>query len=52
MTTQKMSLAEMIQVIGDIHAERDIDDQRRVNIVVTILTKRLTKIEEVFTLIA
>ena len=51
-STQKVSLAEMIQAIGDVHAERDIDDLRRVNIVVTVLTKRMTKVDELFTLMA
>jgi len=51
-TTQKVSLAEMINVIYEVDAERDVNDRRLVNIIVTVLSKRLTKIEELFTLIS
>ena len=50
--TQKMSLAEIIRVISDIHAERDVSDSRKINIVVTVLTQRLSQVQELFTLIS
>jgi len=52
MSDQNVSLAEVIKSIIDIHAERDSDDPRKINIVVSILTARLSKIDEVFTLTA
>jgi phage baseplate assembly protein W len=48
--TQGVSLAEMIAEIGDIETGRNPIDPRQVNIVVSIMTKRLSKIEEIFTL--
>jgi phage baseplate assembly protein W len=50
--SQIVSLAELINVIGDINAERDSDDARKINVTVTVYSKRLAKIEEVFTLIS
>ena len=49
---QELSLAEGIYKILNVSASRDISDPRQVNISVSILTKRLTKIEEVFTVIS
>ncbi|KKK68403.1 hypothetical protein LCGC14_2944400 [marine sediment metagenome] len=51
-STQRVSLAEMIEVVASIDVERDIDDGRKLNILVTILSKRLAKLEELFTLIS
>ena len=51
-TGQKVSLAELIAEVGNIQAGRNPIDPRQINIAVTILTKRLTNIEEVFTLIS
>ena len=48
--TQKVTAAEMIKMIVDVHAERDIDDPRKINIVVCVLTNRLTKVDEYFTI--
>lgn len=50
--TQEVSLAEIIEAIADTHAERDLNDQRKLNIFVTVLSKRLTKVEEVFVLLS
>lgn len=47
---QKVTLAELIDVIGDVHSERDDSDPRNINIVIVVFSKRLAKIEEVFTL--
>jgi phage baseplate assembly protein W len=51
-SSQKVSLAELLNTIGGVTAERDIDDGRKMNIIVTVFSKRLSKIEELFTLIA
>ena len=51
-STQRVSLAEMIEVVASIDVERDINDGRKLNILVTILSKRLAKLEELFTLIS
>lgn len=50
--TQKMSLAEIIDAVGEVFVERDSTDPRKLNIIITVLTKRLTKIEELFTIIS
>lgn len=50
--TQRVSLAEIIEVIQDVHAERDIDDGRKINILVSILSKRLSEVSELFTIIS
>lgn len=52
LSTQNVSLAELIAEIGPIRAERNPADPRQMNVIVTVLTKQLTKIEEVFTIIA
>lgn len=49
---QSVSLAEIISVIGNIEAGRNPIDPRQVNVLVSVLTKRLTKIEEIFTVIS
>jgi phage baseplate assembly protein W len=49
-TSQRISLAELINTIGGVVAFRSPDDPRQVKIQVTVFTKRLTKIEETFTL--
>jgi phage baseplate assembly protein W len=51
-TMQKVSLAEMIEMLGSVDAERDTDDQRKINIVISVFSKRLAKIEELFTIIS
>jgi phage baseplate assembly protein W len=50
--SQNVSLAELIEVIGNVNAERDINDMRQLNIVVTVFSKNLAKIEELFTIIS
>jgi len=47
-TSQSVSLAELISSIGPVRVSRSVQDLRQLNIIVTVLTKRLTKIEEVF----
>lgn len=49
-TSQKVSLAELISSIGGVIAFRSPDDPRQVKIQVTVFTQRLTRIEETFTL--
>lgn len=51
-TMQKVTLAEMIEMLGGVDVERDIDDPRRINIVITVFSKNLAKIEELFTIIS
>lgn len=48
--SQRVTLAEMIASIGDIQAGKNPLDPREILIQVTILSKRLSKIEETFTL--
>lgn len=50
MTSQRVSLAELINTVGSVMAYRSPDDPRQVKIEVTVFTQRLTKIEETFTL--
>lgn len=52
LTTQKVTLAELINVIGEVIAYRAPEDRRQIKIEVTVYTRRMTKIEEVFTLSA
>lgn len=52
MASQRVSLAELIAEIGNIAAGRNPIDPRQVNITVAVLTKRLSNIEEVFTIIS
>ena len=52
LTTQKVSFAEIINVIGEAIAYRSPEDLRQVVIEVTVYSKRLTKVEESFTLTA
>lgn len=49
-TTQSVTLAELIHTIGNIGAYREIQDPRQIKIEVIVYTRRLTKIDEVFTL--
>lgn len=49
---QRVSLSEMIAEVGDIEVERNGVDPRQINIRVSVWTKRLSKIEELFTLIS
>jgi len=48
--SQKVSLAEMIAEIGGVWVERDPTDLRLINVIVTVYSRRLTKVEELFTL--
>lgn len=50
--SQRVSLAETISEIGPVVARRNPSDPRQINIIVTVYTKQLTKIEEVFTIIS
>jgi len=50
-SSQRVSLAEMIAEIGEVQVGRNPIDPRQINIIVSILTKRLTKFEEIFTVI-
>ena len=49
---QQVSLAELIESIAAVNAERDTTDPRQLNIVVTVLSKRLSQIQELFTIIS
>jgi hypothetical protein len=49
-TTQKVSLAELINSIGNIDVYRDPSDPRQIKIRVEVYSRRLTKIEEIFSL--
>lgn len=51
-SSQSTSLSELIAELGPVRAERNPIDPRQVNVIVTVLTKQLTKIEEIFTIIA
>jgi len=51
-TNQRVTLAELINSVGEIHTERDETDPRQMNVVVTVFSKRLAKIEELFTIIS
>jgi len=50
LTTQKVSLAELINVIGEIIAYRAPEDRRQIKIDVTVYSRRLTEVNETFTL--
>lgn len=49
---QRVSLAELIDVVGAVDVERDTADPRKLNILITVFSKRLSKIEELFTIIS
>lgn len=49
-SSQKVSLAELINIIGEIIAYRSHGDYRQIKVEVTIYTRRLTRIQETFTL--
>jgi len=51
-SSQRVTLAELIAEIGNIEAGRNPIDPRQVNITVAVLTKRLSNVEEIFTLIS
>ena len=50
--TQKVSLSEIIGVISGVDVQRNAADGRQLNIVVTVLSKRMDKVEELFTIIS
>lgn len=52
LTSQKVTLAELISVIGEIIAYRSPEDRRQIKIDVTVYSRRMTKVEETFTLSA
>lgn len=49
---QSVSLAETILKVDSVDVERSSTDPRQINIIVKLITKRLTLIEEVFTVIS
>jgi phage baseplate assembly protein W len=49
---QQVSLAELIDSIAAVNAQRDQADSRQLNVVVTVLSKRLSQINELFTIIS
>jgi phage baseplate assembly protein W len=51
-SSQKVSLAEMIAEVVSVDVGRDLQDPRQLNIRVVVLTRRLTQVEEVFTLVS
>jgi phage baseplate assembly protein W len=51
-SAQKVSLAEMITEVLNVEVGRNPEDPRQLNIRVTVLTRRLTQVEEIFTLIS
>jgi phage baseplate assembly protein W len=50
LTSQKVSLAELIHIIGDVVAYRSLEDPRHMKLQATVYSKRLTEISEEFTL--
>ncbi|MFA5023429.1 MAG: hypothetical protein WC523_00530 [Patescibacteria group bacterium] len=51
-SVQRVSLSELIESVGGIDVERDLSDGRQLNILITVFSKRLTKLEELFTIIS
>ncbi len=51
LTGQKVSMAELIHIIGEVVSYRSLDDPREVKIQATVYSKRLTEISEEFTLV-
>jgi len=51
-SAQATTLSELIADLGPARVERNPADPRQLNVIITVLTKQLTKIEEVFTIIA
>lgn len=49
-TGQRVTPAEMIAAIRSVSVQRAIDDPRQVNVVVILLSKDLTAIEEIFSI--
>ena len=49
---QQVSLAELIESVGSIDVERDIVEPRQMNVVVTVFSKRLSQLQELFTIIS
>lgn len=50
LTTQKVSLAELINIIGDVAVYRSPDDPRQIKVEVTVYSRRLTEVNEEFTI--
>jgi len=48
---QDVSLSEMIAEIGPVIAQRNRADPRQINIIISVFSRRLVNIEEVFTVI-
>ena len=51
-STQNVSLAELISEIGLVDAGRNPIDPRQIDIIINVFTKRLTRVEELFTIIS
>ena len=51
-TTQQVTLAETIASIGGVNVERDASDMRQLNIVITVFSKALSQLQELFTIIS
>ena len=49
---QQVSLAELIESIADVNIQRDTTDPRQLNVTVTVLSKRLAQVQELFTIIS
>jgi len=49
---QRVSLAEIISVIENVQSGRNPSDPRQINVFVSVLSKRLSRVEEVFTIIS
>jgi len=47
-TGQRVTLSELLSVIQSINVQRSINDLRQVQVIVSVLTRGLTKIDEVF----
>lgn len=50
-TSQKVTLSELINLVGNVNAYRSPEDPRQIKIEVVVYSRRLTKVEEELTLI-
>ena len=51
-STQTVTLAELIDSIAQVDAERDSEEPRQMNVVVTIITKGMSQLQEYFTIVS
>lgn len=51
-TTQRVTAGETLSNIGEIAVNRSLQDPRQLNVIVQVITRQLTKIEEIFTIIS